>query len=296
MDWKTINFDWNRARGFLVTAEEKSFSAAAKALNLTQSTLSRQVAALEEELNVVLFERVGKGIEITPSGLDLIEHVKEMAEAASKLSFSASGKSMDITGRVAITASEATSAFLLPEFIRFLWGREPGITIEIVSSNESKDLRRREADIAIRNHPTTHPDLIARKVKSPKAYLYASKDFIKKHGPFKNKKSLSGMTFMGMADNSRWLKALQELGLEVDESNFLIITDSHLVHWNIVKEGMAIGVMPEFAVKNDKSVEKVLKSLPGLPIETWVVSHRELKTNRRIRFVYDLLVEFLNEK
>ena len=193
--------------------------------------------------------------------MELIEHVKQMAEAASKLSFLASGKS-----------------------------------IEIVSSNESKDLRRREADIAIRNHPTQHPDLIARKVKTAKAYLYASKGFIKKHGPFKNKKELENMTFMGMADNTRWLKALQGIGIDVDESNFPIITDSHLVHWSIVEQGMAIGVVPDFAVKNNKVVEKVLKSLPGLPIETWVVSHRELRTSRRIRFVYDCLVEYINER
>ena len=81
MDWKSMSFDWNRARAFLVTAEEGSFSAAAKALKMTQSTLGRQVAALEQELGVTLFQRVGKGIEITPSGLELIENVKEMGEA-----------------------------------------------------------------------------------------------------------------------------------------------------------------------------------------------------------------------
>lgn len=294
MDWKTINFDWNRARAFLVAAEEKSFSAAAKALNLTQSTLGRQVAALEDELGVVLFERVGKGVEITPSGLDLVECVKDMARAASKLSFLASGKSMELTGRVAITGSEAISAFVLPGFIEKLRKIQPGITIEIVSSNESKDLRRREADIAVRNQPIEHPDLIAKKVKSTMAYLYASKTFIKKHGPFTNKESLKGMTFMGMPDNSRWIKVLKDMGLDVDESNFPIVTESHLVHWNIVKQGMAIGAMPEIAVRDDKDIQRVLNGLPGIPIETWVVSHRELKTNKRIRFVYDSLVDYLN--
>ena len=63
MNWKNINFDWNRAKAFLATTEERSFSAAAKALNLTQSTLGRQVAALEDELGVVLFERIGKWIQ-----------------------------------------------------------------------------------------------------------------------------------------------------------------------------------------------------------------------------------------
>jgi DNA-binding transcriptional LysR family regulator len=69
MDWRSVNFDWNRARAFLVTAEEGSLSAAARALGLAQPTLGRQVAALEEELGVTLFERVGRGLVLTQSGL-----------------------------------------------------------------------------------------------------------------------------------------------------------------------------------------------------------------------------------
>jgi molybdenum-dependent DNA-binding transcriptional regulator ModE len=69
MDWRSVKFDWNRARAFLVTAEEGSLSAAARALGMAQPTLGRQVDALEEELGVVLFERVGRGLTLTPSGL-----------------------------------------------------------------------------------------------------------------------------------------------------------------------------------------------------------------------------------
>ncbi|MEQ8698792.1 MAG: LysR family transcriptional regulator, partial [Bauldia litoralis] len=82
MDWRSVIFDWNRARAFLVTAEEGSLSAAARALGMTQPTLGRQVDALEAELGVVLFERVGRGLTLTPSGLDLLDHVRAMGEAA----------------------------------------------------------------------------------------------------------------------------------------------------------------------------------------------------------------------
>lgn len=75
MDWQSVNFDWNRARAFLVTAEEGSLSAAARALGMTQPTLGRQVTALEKELGVVLFERAGQGLILTPSGLELVDHV-----------------------------------------------------------------------------------------------------------------------------------------------------------------------------------------------------------------------------
>ena len=86
-------FDWNRARAFLATAEEGSLSAAARALGLTQPTLGRQVAALEEELGIVLFERVGRSLALTQSGIELLDHVRAMGEAANRISLTASGRS-----------------------------------------------------------------------------------------------------------------------------------------------------------------------------------------------------------
>ncbi len=100
MDWRAVKFDWNRARAFLVTAEEGSLSAAARALGLAQPTLGRQVDALEEELGVVLFERVGRGLTLTPSGLELLEHVRGMGEAATRVSLAAAGQSESIEGKV----------------------------------------------------------------------------------------------------------------------------------------------------------------------------------------------------
>lgn len=295
MDWKSINFDWNRARAFYAAAEKKSFSAAAESLNVTQSTLGRQVAALEQELGVILFERIGKGVEITPSGLELFDCVKEMAAAANKLSLVASGKSMELSGKVAITSTEAAAAYILPSFIEQMRQDQPSITIEIVASNKSKDLRRREADIAIRNHPTTHADLIEKKIKTTNAYIYAHTNFIKKYGPTFKYDALEGIPFVGVPNNSRWVEALNELGLKVDDSNFPITTENHLVHWSIVKQGIAIGVMPEIAALKEQNIVRVFPDLPSLPIDTWVVTHRELKTSRKIRFVFDNLVKYLND-
>src|SRR6186713_1703226 len=105
MDWRSVNFDWNRARAFLVTAEEGSLSAAARALGLAQPTLGRQVSALEEELGIALFERIGRGLRLTAGGLDLVEHVRTMADAANRLSLTASGRSQTIEGPITVTAS-----------------------------------------------------------------------------------------------------------------------------------------------------------------------------------------------
>lgn len=295
MDYKTLNFDWNRAKAFLVTAEKGSYSAAAKALNLTQSTLGRQVQALEEELGVVLFERVGKGIQITPIGLDLIEHVKLMAEQASKLSMAAMGQSEELEGVVTITASEANSAFLLPPIIKKIRALAPGLTIEVLAKNESADLRKREADIAIRHFKPKQPDLIMKQVSDSLGNFYATKEFIQENGPFRTVNDLSKANFVSMGDLPSFIDGMKTFGVELSKSNFPIVTESHFVHWNLVKEGLAVGIMPHSIGDNEKSVERVLKSFKGINFSTWIVCHRELKTNRRIRFVFDQLVESFNK-
>lgn len=151
MDWRSIKFDWNRARAFLVTAEEGSLAAAARALDMTQPTLGRQVAALEQELGVDLFNRRGRGLELTPNGLKLVDHVRAMGDAANRFSLSATGKSDIIEGSICITSTELLSTFVLPPMIQKLRQSEPGIEVEIISTNDETNLYRREADIAIRS-------------------------------------------------------------------------------------------------------------------------------------------------
>ena len=120
MNWQSISFDWNQVRAFLVTAEEGSFSAAARALGLTQPTLGRQVAALEGHLGVTLFERVGRSLSLTQSGLELLDHVREMGDAAGRISLTASGQSQRIEGQVCITATDVVSIYLLPDALKQL--------------------------------------------------------------------------------------------------------------------------------------------------------------------------------
>ncbi len=82
MNLTSLTFDWNQARAFLVTAETGSFSAAARAMHMTQPTLGRQVAKLEQDLDLVLFERIGRKLELTPAGRDLLVQMREMGKAA----------------------------------------------------------------------------------------------------------------------------------------------------------------------------------------------------------------------
>ncbi|MEM1400377.1 MAG: LysR family transcriptional regulator [Pseudomonadota bacterium] len=293
MDWRSVTFDWNRARAFLVTAEEGSLSAAAAALGTTQPTVGRQVAALEAELGLILFERFGRGLQLTPSGLELAEHVRAMAEAANLVSLAASGRSQSIEGSIRLSTTEVAAAFILPPLIEKLRDAEPGITVEIVASNDLSDLRRREADIALRSVRPTDQDLIARKLRDDEARLYAAKAYLAQTGPLTSPAALSKATFIGFEENAAYLAGLNGLGLSLTADHFPIRCTSHLVQWNLVKQGLGIGVMPTLIADPDPEVQRAAPWLKPFSYETWLVSHRELRTSRRVRLVYDWLAEAL---
>lgn len=139
-----ITIDWNRTRAFLATAEAGSLSAAARKLELTQPTLSRQVAALEAELGVTLFERIGKRLVLTKAGESLLEYARAMGEAAVAMTFAATGRAEAIEGRVTVSATDAYAAYTLPEIVERIRKEAPQVTLVIVSSNSLSDLQRRE--------------------------------------------------------------------------------------------------------------------------------------------------------
>jgi DNA-binding transcriptional LysR family regulator len=289
MDWRSVKFDWNKARAFLVTAEEGSLSAAARALGMAQPTLGRQVDGLEQELGIVLFERVGRSLTLTPSGLELLEHVRAMGEAAGRVSLTALGRSQALEGTICISASETYAAVLLPPIIAKLRKMEPGIQVEIVVANHASDLRRREADIAIRNFRPTEPDLIAKKIGDADAVLYATPDYIAKIGNPTKPYDLRHADFVNMDHGGMMLKGLNTLGLGLTEVNFPLLTESYLVMWELVRQGAAIGILDAHIGDADPVVRRVLPDLEPLVFPIWLVSHRELTTNRRIRMVYDFL-------
>ena len=294
MDWRSVKFDWNKARAFLVTAEEGSLSAAARALGMAQPTLGRQVDGLEQELGIVLFERVGRGLQLTPGGLELLDHVRVMGDAAGRVSMNALGQSQTLEGRVCSSASETYAAVLLPPIIAKLRILEPDIHVEIVVSNQASDLRRREADIAIRNFRPTEPDLIAKKVGEADAVLYATPDYIEKIGNPTMPQDLRHAHFVNLDHAGMMIKALNKLGLGLTEENFPLLTESYLVMWELVRQGAAIGILDAHIGDADPIVRRVLPDFQPFIFPIWLVSHRELTTSRRIRRVYDYLAEELH--
>lgn len=294
MNWKSVNFDWNRARAFLVTAEEGSLSAAARALKMTQPTLGRQVAALEKELNVTLFERVSQGLVLTPSGLQLLEHVRQMGNAASEFSLSASGQEQALEGVVCISASEVDATFRLPAIAQRVREKEPGIILEFAVSNDVSDLKKREADIAIRSFRPGQPDLIARKLMEERIWFYGTSDYLKQYSHVKSPEDIPSIDIVGFDHGDQYKNALIKHGWNAESARFPLITQFQLLQIEFIKRGLGVTLLPEDVGDGIPELRRGFESFgPFMTLDIWLVTHRELHTSRRVRRVFDIIVETL---
>ena len=287
------DLDWTAVRAFLATADAGSYTAAGRVLGLSQPTVGRQVASLEAQLGVVLFERVGRGLALTDGGAALVEHARTMGEGARRLSLAAAGRSTALEGLVRIGASEVVAAFLLPPVIARLRALHPGIAVEVVASNQASDLRRREADIAVRSFRPRDDELVGRKLYDGAGRLYATPEYLARIGSPSSAADLARAEFFGFDHTDQMVKGYAALGLSLTPAHFPIVTANHLVHWEMTCRGLGVGVIMEEIGDAEPRVVRALEALPPLPVPMWLISHRELRTSRRIRVVFDLLAEAL---
>ena len=281
---------------FVAAAEKASVSGAARALSISQSSVTEAIQSLEVDLGVTLFERAGRTLILTPTGRELVEHVRAMGEAATRLSLVASGQSQSVEGRVKVTASEGYAAFVLPDVVKRLRATHPGIFLEIVATNSLSDLRRREADIAVRNTEPTDPEMIARRMPDQRGGFYATPDLIARHGPFCEVRDLRDAPLIGFGSDGAYLEALQKRQVPVTEANFVAGSESHLVHWEMARRGIGIGIVGDVVGDKDDLVVPVLRDQLSFEFPVWLVAPAELRTSRRVRIVFDLLAEVLGQR
>ncbi|MGV6804667.1 MAG: LysR family transcriptional regulator [Ruegeria sp.] len=287
------NFDWNHIRAFLATAETGSLSAAARALGQTQPTLSRQIAALEADLGVMLFERVGRSLEMTNAGIELLEHTKEMGAAADRIALAASGQAQSIEGQVRITASDVMSAYILPELLREIRAQAPKLQIDVIAANDIRDLMRREADIAIRHVRPDQPDLIAKLVQEAAGHFYAATEYLDRAGRPSSIGDLTRHEFIGFGDTAQMIAYFKPIGLNLTDENFRLGSQNGIVAWEFARQGFGVAPMSERVGDATPGMERVLPSMDAIRFPIWLTTHRELHTSRRIRLVFDLLANYL---
>ncbi len=287
------NFDWNQARAFLTTAEEGSLSAAAHKLGQTQPTLSRQVAGLEIDLGVLLFERVGRGMTLTQSGHELLEHFTKMGQAAESISLTASGQSQTVEGRVSITASDIMATYFLPDAIKELRDIAPGIEIELVVANEISDLQRREADIAIRHIRPEQPELVGKLLGQAEGCVYGSVDYFTRFGTPQNMTDFNAATFVSYGSAEEFISYMNKLGASLSTQNVKYCVGHGVAGWEMVKKGLGLGAMMRTLAESTPDIHPVLPKQTTMRFPIWLIAHKELHTGKRFRIVFDFLAEYL---
>ena len=289
-------FDWNLARSFLAALDHGSLLGAARSLRSSQPTVGRHIAELESQLGVLLFERTGRGLVPTATATLLAQSARAMEASALELARAVSGAQSQTVGTVRITASGPVAAYLLPGVLAQMRQALPDIQVELVASNQVSNLLRREADIAIRMVRPDQATLVARKLGAVRLCVCAHKDYLARRPALKQPADLLAHSLIGSDTDSAILDGFKAMGHPVTRAQFALRCDDFVVQWQAVRAGLGVGFVAAYMLRYDPQVLAVLDGqirIPPLPM--WLAVHREIRTNPRIRAVYDFLAHSLPE-
>lgn len=287
----TAGFDWTLVRSFLAALEHGSLLGASRALHVSQPTLGRHIAELESQLGVALFERTGRGLRATEMAARLSQAARSMEAGAQDLARAAQGAASDASGTVRISASQTVACFLLPDILRQMRAALPDVQVELVSTDAVSNLLRREADIALRMVQPAQASLVARRIGKLTLGTYAHRDYLQRRGVPREPADLPAHDLVGGDRNDEIVKGFAAMGLQVARERFVLRTDDLVAYWQAVRAGIGIGFIADYLARTDSQVVALLPTLrlPALPV--WLVVHREIRSNPRIRAVYDFLAQ-----
>ncbi|ODT62196.1 MAG: LysR family transcriptional regulator [Phenylobacterium sp. SCN 69-14] len=285
------NADWDLFQSLHAVLQAGSLSAAAKSRGLTQPTLGRHIEALEQKLGAPLFLRSPRGLTPTDLARQLEQHLAEMHAAAAAALRDASGSADSLKGAIRITASQIIGAEVLPPILGAFHGRHPEIDIELVLSNKTEDLSRRDADIAVRMMRPTQGALLARKVGSLGVGFYAAPDYVARHGLPQDLAGLRDRPMIGFDRVAPPIEALKDLALpwEISRELFAFRSDNDLAQIAAIRAGLGIGTC-QHQLARRYGLTPVLAEAFEFELEVWIAMHETLKGHRRMRLMFDHLV------
>jgi DNA-binding transcriptional LysR family regulator len=286
-------FDWSLVRSFLAVLEKGSLLAASRHLQLSQPTIGRHVAELESQLGLVLFDRNGRGLLPTEAAYHLAESARIMQSGADQLARNVLGADLGASGTVRITASQPVSCYVLPPLLAQMRLSLPDVQVELAASNEVSNLLRREADIAVRMVQPQQASIIARRVGKVTLRACAHQDYLRRRGVPRQPNDLLAHDLIGGDRNDDTLKGFAAQGLVVGREQFAFRADDLIVVWQAVRAGLGVGFVSEHLIRSDPAVIPVLPKLKIQPLPVWLAVHKEIRTSKRIRAVYDFLADAL---
>ena len=180
--------DWDRMRVFRGVAEAGSFTRAAESLGLSQSAISRQISALEEDLRTPLFHRHARGLVLTEQGEILFETAQEMAARIALVETRLDEAKDHPAGHLRINTTVGFGTVWLTAHLREFLELYPEITVSLLVIDTELDLSMREADVAIRLNPPRQPDLIQKRLMTVHTHLYAAPEYLERAPPLEDRR------------------------------------------------------------------------------------------------------------
>lgn len=285
------HISWDDQRAFLAVLETGSLSAAARQLGLTQPTVRARIEALEAALGTTLFTRSVHGLKPTARGQTLEITARAMAHASDAFVRGASAEEDEISGAVRLSVSEFVGVAVLPAMLAPLADRHPALRIELELSNRPADLLEQQVDIAVRMTPPQHAALVAQRVPAIRIGLYAHVDYLAAHGTPASVEDLTRHRLVG-PDRSRGELAMVADRLPgLDPAAFILRTDAHPVALGAARAGLGIAAIHRPLADADPCLRPVLPQLDLATLETWIVTHENLRKLARIDAVFDHLVQ-----
>jgi DNA-binding transcriptional LysR family regulator len=287
--------DWDLYQSLQAVLKSGSLSAAARMLGISQPTVGRHVEQLEQALGQPLFTRSPQGLRPTDFTARLGPYLEAMAAAAEAALREASGEADQVAGVIRITASEIIGAEVLPAILAEFREAHPQVVIELVLSNQNEDLLRREADLAVRMVRPTQGALVAKRVGQIGLGLHAHRRYIQAHGMPTSLDDLAKGSLIGFDKGGAFTRSVEASGVDLRRDRFALRSDSDLAQLAAIRAGFGVGVCQYGLAARDPNLTPVLPEAISFQLETWVVMHEDLKNSRRMRLMFDHLVERMTD-
>jgi DNA-binding transcriptional LysR family regulator len=288
--------DWDKLKVFHAAAEAGSFTHAGEQLGLSQSAVSRQVSALEQELSVSLFHRHARGLILTEQGelLHRTAHDVFMKLEAARAKLTDSKERPN--GELKVSTSPGIGLhWLTPRLSEFI-DLYPDIHITLITSDEELDLAMREADVAIRLRQPTQPDLIQRKLFSVRFHAYASPEYLKRFGTPKTLDDLDkhrilllgGTVVPNYFENRRWLMEVARNGK--GPRTPILTINNILGIQRACQRGIGIALLPDYLVEENGGLVQLFGESDTVSLDAYFAYPEELKSVARVQVFRDFLV------
>jgi DNA-binding transcriptional LysR family regulator len=281
------SLDWNDLRYFLAVCRAGTLVGAARSLRVRHSTVGRRIEALESALGARLFLHRPDGFMLTEAGREIVSLAEEAERAVVAIESRVAGGDQRIDGAVRLTTSEGFGGFLVQRLSE-LQLQYPTLIVEILTSNASLDLDRREADLAIRFVETTQAGLICKRLCDVGWSLYAAESYLARAGAPKAPTELRERDVIGFDETMAHSPGGAWLEEHAAGARIAMRCNSIVSALKASKAGIGIAVLPCFLAEAEPGLRRLTDDvLAKRPI--WVVFHPDVGRIRRVRTVIDFV-------